>query len=100
RFRLLQFEEKLKQIETYQKENRNLLEISDIGNHSAVALLKNQLNGLQQTLTLLSEKYLERHPRIIEEKSKISVTEAELEKAIGQAIAELKTREAEARQAL
>ncbi len=98
RFRLLQIDEKMRQIETFQAAKRNLLDIVEIGSHFAVAPLKSQLNRLQQEMNLLSERYLERHPAMINKANEISVTESDLTRAVAQAIAELKTRQAEARQ--
>ena len=100
RLRVMQVDEKIRQIESYQATNGNLLEIGEIGSHFAVAPLKTQLNRLQQELNLLSERYLERHPAIINKSNEISVTENDLTRAKAQAIAELKTRQAEAKQAL
>lgn len=100
RLRVLQLDEKIRQIETYQSANRNLLEIAEVGSHFAVAPLKAQLNRLQQEMNLLAERYLERHPAVINKANEISVTETDLKKAEAQAIAELRTRQAEARQTL
>ena len=98
RFRLNQIDEKMKQIESFQAASRNLLEIAEIGTHSAVAPLKGQLNKLTQEMNLLSERYLERHPAIINKANEISVTEIDLKAAVAQSIAELRTRQTEARQ--
>jgi capsular exopolysaccharide synthesis family protein len=65
-----------------------------------VAPLKSQLNRLQQEMNLLSERYLEQHPQIIAKSNEIGVTEADLTRAVTQAIAESRTRQAEARQAV
>ncbi|MBI5693464.1 MAG: polysaccharide biosynthesis tyrosine autokinase [Verrucomicrobia bacterium] len=100
RFRLLQIDEKMRQIEAYQAANRNLLEIAEIGTHQTVAPLKAQLSRLQQEMNLLAERYLERHPSIINKANEISVTETDLNRAVTQAIAELRTRQAEAKQAV
>ena len=62
RFRLVQIDEKMKQIESYRAENRNLLEIADIGTHVNVAPLKTRLNNLESEMKLLAERYFERHP--------------------------------------
>ncbi len=100
RFRLAQVDEKVRQIESFQAANRNLLEISEIGSHVMVAPLNNQLVRLRQELTLLAERYLELHPSILAKSSEISVTEGDLNRAIVQAVAELRTRQAEAQQTL
>ncbi len=93
-------DEKMRQIASYQTENRNLLEIAEIGGHFAVAPLKSQLNKLNQDLSLLAERYFEKHPKMIEKTNEINVTESELGRAVTQAIAELRTRQAEAKQSL
>ena len=100
RLRLSQIDEKIRQIGSFQADNRNLLEISEIGSHVMVAPLNGQLIRLRQELTLLSERYLELHPSMIAKTSEISVTEADLTRAIATAIAELRTRQAEAQQNL
>lgn len=97
---LLRIDEKMKQIETFQAENKNLLEIAEIGSHFAVAPLKAQLNKLNQDMSLLAERYFEKHPRVIEKTNEITVTESDLRRAIDQAIAELRTRQAEVRQSV
>ena len=98
RLRLAQIDEKVRQIESFQAGGRNLLEISEIGTNPMVSPLNNQLIRLRQELTLLSERYLELHPSIIAKNSEISVTEGDLARSITQAVAELRTRQAEAQQ--
>ncbi|MSU48333.1 MAG: hypothetical protein EXS37_04445 [Opitutus sp.] len=95
---LLRIDEKMKQIEAFQTENRNLLEIAEIGNHATVAPLKAQLNKLNQDMSLLTERYFEKHPRVIDKINEITVTEIAMKRAVEQAIAELRTRQAEYRQ--
>ena len=97
---LLRIDEKIRQIETFQAANRNLLEISEIGSHFAVSPLKTQLNKLTQEMSLLAERYFEKHPRMIEKNNEIFVTESDLKRAVDQAIAELRTRHAEVRQSV
>lgn len=96
--RLRLIDEKIRQIESYQAENRNLLEIAEIGGHFAVAPLKARLNQLNQDLSLLAERYFEKHPRMIDKMNELNVIETDLSKAKEQAIAELRARQAEARQ--
>ncbi len=100
RLNLLALDEKVKQIESFQAEGRSLFEIADIANHGAVPLHRSQLSKLHQDLNLLSERYFERHPRMIEKSNEIAVTEADLNKAVAFAIAEIKARQAEARKLL
>ena len=98
KLRLLEMDEKIKQIESYQAQGRNLLEISQIGGHGTVAPLKAKLNQLEQERNLLSERYFEKHPKMVEKTNEINVTEDDLQRAINHAIAELRTRQAELRQ--
>jgi succinoglycan biosynthesis transport protein ExoP len=100
RLRLAQIEEKVRQIESFQSGDRNLLEIAEIGSHPMVSPLNNQLIRLRQELTLLAERYLELHPSIIAKNNEIAVTGVDLARAITQAVAELRTRQAESRQNL
>ena len=100
RLRVRQLEDKIRQIEEFQAAGKNLLEISDIGTHAVVSPLAAQLRALQQDQLLLSERYLERHYKMVEVASKIAVVQADLDKAIATAIAEIRTRLAEAKQAL
>jgi succinoglycan biosynthesis transport protein ExoP len=100
RFRLAQADEKVRQIASFQAANLNLLEIAEIGSHVMVAPLNNQLVRLRQELNLLAERYLDLHPSILAKNSEIAVTESDLNRAIIQAVAELRTRQAEAQQSL
>ena len=54
--------------------------------------LKAQLSEAEQTQSLLMERYLEKHPKVIDNANKIAVTKAELAKAVDLAIADLDTR--------
>jgi succinoglycan biosynthesis transport protein ExoP len=95
---LLNIEQQFKQVEAFKAEGKNLLEISYISSHGAVPSLKSQLNGLQQEQILLADRYLDRHPKMIDVSNRVSTTQEQLEKAIELAIADLRTRLAEARQ--
>ncbi len=86
------------QVTTYQKEKRDLTEISYIAEHSTVPTLKSQLSGLLQTQSVYAERYLERHPKMIDLSNQIAVVQDQLDKAIELAVADLATRLAEARQ--
>lgn len=100
RLQLLALDEKVRQIDTFQAQRRSLFEIGEIGSHGNIPVLRSTLSKLEQDLNLLSERYFEKHPRMIEKANEIAVTQAELTKAVGLAIAEIKTRQAEARQML
>ncbi|MGA2015948.1 MAG: polysaccharide biosynthesis tyrosine autokinase [Opitutaceae bacterium] len=92
RLEMLGVEELVKEVAQFKKDGRDLLEISYIASHGAVPSLKTQLSEAEQTQSLLMERYLERHPKVIENSNKIAVTKAELAKAVDLAIADLDTR--------
>jgi len=99
-FRVLALEDKMKQITAYQAAGKNLMEIGDIANYGAVPGLRVQLATLQQQQNLLLEKYLEKHPKMVELSNQIAVTQADLDKNIALAIADLRAQLAQARQSL
>jgi polysaccharide biosynthesis transport protein len=88
----LEIESQLKQVETYVQEGRNLLEISAIAGYEQVPNLKALLAQQKSDQANLAERYLERHPKMIDIANQISVTEERLQKSIDLAIADLKTR--------
>jgi len=98
--RLLAIDAKVQQMELYQAEGRNLHEIPEISSHGSVSALKLQLNNLRSEQNLLSERYFERHPRMVELANQIAVAESDLNRAVALAIAEWKARQLEARQTL
>ena len=95
---VLNLENLAKLIESYRAENRNILEVSAIALRPAVTSLRNQLNDLQQSQSLLAERYLERHPKLIDVGNKIAVTQEHFDQAIADAIADIAANLAEARQ--
>jgi len=74
-----------------------LLDIDYIAGHGAVPTLRSQLSGLIQQKDALSERYLERHPLMVDVDGKIAVTRDLLNKEIAQAIDDLNTSLAEKR---
>ncbi|HEY1792844.1 MAG TPA: polysaccharide biosynthesis tyrosine autokinase [Opitutaceae bacterium] len=89
---LLQTQELVQEIGDFKKAGKNLLEISYISTHGAVPALKSQLSDEEQTQSLLLDRYLERHPKLIENSDKIAITKGQLDKAVDMAIADLQTR--------
>jgi capsular exopolysaccharide synthesis family protein len=92
RLDMLSVEEIVKEVAQFRQDGRDLLEISYIATHGAVPALKSQLSDAEQTQSLLLERYLEKHPKVIENANKIAVTRAELAHAIDLAVADLNTR--------
>lgn len=93
----LTLENQYNQVLSYQKEGKDLIEIQYIANHGAVPTLKGQLAGLQQQQTVLSERYLEKHPKMIDIANSIAIVRDQLAKAIQLAVQDLGTRLEEAR---
>ncbi len=88
---LLEAENNLKQVEEYRRQHKDLLEISYIAQHGSVQALRTELAQAQQLQDLLAERYLERHPKMIEVAGRIRITKTQLRQAIDGAIADLQT---------
>ncbi|HNC22895.1 MAG TPA: polysaccharide biosynthesis tyrosine autokinase [Opitutaceae bacterium] len=97
RLNRISLETQYTQVESYRKEKRDLTEISYIAGHSTVPTLKSQLANLLQNQSVLAERYLERHPKMVDISNQISVVQDQLDKAIELAVADLATRLNEAR---
>ena len=82
----------LQSIEDYQKDGRNLLEIAEIASFGNVTEMKNRIDGLRATRRLLEERYLENHPRMVENQLAMEDAENGFKSAVALAIAELKNR--------
>jgi succinoglycan biosynthesis transport protein ExoP len=96
----LNLDEKIRQIESYQKEGKNLLEIVEISTNPQVAAQRAQRTQLEQELNNLAERYLELHPKMIEKTAQLASAEAEFNKAVLSTIADLRARAREAHQRL
>ena len=97
RLEMINVDQLVQQVAEFKKSGKDLLEISYIATHGAVPLLKSQLNDAEQTQALLMERYLEKHPKVIDNADKIAITKIQLAKAVDLAIADLDTRLAAAR---
>jgi polysaccharide biosynthesis transport protein len=97
RLELLSTEELVQEVGDFKRDGKNLLEISYIASHGAVPTLKTQLNEAEQTQALLMERYLEKHPKVIDNANRIAVTKSQLDRAVELAIADLNTRLAAAK---
>jgi succinoglycan biosynthesis transport protein ExoP len=97
RLDMLGVEELTQEVSDFKKAGKNLLEISYIATHGSVPMLRAQLSDAEQTQALLMERYLERHPKVIDNADKISITKIQLNKAVDLAIADLATRLAASR---
>ena len=88
----LDIETLISQIEKMQKEApANLLEIGYISGYGNIPILKNNLAELNKQQAILSERYLERHPKMIELANSIDVVAAQINRNIEQSISDLRT---------
>jgi len=98
RLDLLNLDNVAQQIEQHQKSGRDLLEIQYIATHTAVPALRSQLSDLNQQRASLAERYLDRHPKMVQINGRIEVTEQLLKTEIDHAIADLQAARNEKRQ--
>jgi len=91
RLERLAIEEQFNIVARYRADKRNLLEIKSIANYGSVPDLSKQLEVLKRDQSLLAERYLDRHPKIINVVNAITVAQEQLDTAIQLAIADLKT---------
>ncbi len=87
----LNLEVLLRQIEKFRSAGGNLLEVSYIVKYGNMEALKTQLADLTKNQAILSERYLERHPKMIDLANAIEVVTQQITKNIEQAIADLRT---------
>ncbi|HVS50914.1 MAG TPA: polysaccharide biosynthesis tyrosine autokinase [Opitutaceae bacterium] len=99
-YKLLAIEEKVKQIDAYKAAGKNLLEIPEIAASPVVAQRNTDLLKLLSDQNLLSERYLERHPKMIAIANSIDVTQQDLNRAIEATIADLRAQLNTARDAV
>jgi succinoglycan biosynthesis transport protein ExoP len=97
RLEMLSTQELVQEVDDFKKQGKDLLEISYIASHGSVPSLKTQLSEAEQNQALLMERYLERHPKVIDNADKIAITKLQLKKAVDLAIADLGTRLAAAK---
>ncbi len=81
----------LAQIDRMQQANGNLLEIGYISAYGNIATLKTQLAQLNNQQSILSERYLERHPKMLNLASSIDVATAQIAQDVAQSISDLRT---------
>lgn len=83
-------EEVAKQVDTYKANSQNLLELSFIANHGSIPALRAQLAELSRQQSVLGERYLERHPKMIDIANAIAASSEQMNRAIDLAIADLR----------
>jgi len=87
----IEAENLLGQIERMQQSKGNLLEIGYISAYGNIATLKTQLAQLNNQQSILSERYLERHPKMLNLASSIEVVTAQIRQDVEQSISDLRT---------
>jgi len=86
RLERINIEEIVHQIDEYKNQNRDLLQIAAIANHGNISAIRLQLSELQRQQSVLSERYYEKHPKMIEITRSIKVAQDQLSSAINLAI--------------
>jgi len=81
----------LGQIERMQASDGSLLEISYISAYGSIPTFKAQLAELNKQQSILSERYLERHPKMVEVANSIDIVSAQITRNIEQSISDLRT---------
>lgn len=81
----------LGQIERMQQQNGNLLEISYISAYGNIPALRNQLADLGNQQSMLSKRYLERHPKMLNVANSIDIITEQIRHDIKQSLSDLRT---------
>lgn len=82
-------ETRWKQVEERQASGEDLAELPFIASHSLIAQLSSQIAGLNITLAELSERYRDKHPRMIEVRNSLNQAQRELDRALKSAAASI-----------
>src|SRR5690625_2668229 len=85
----LALDSKLSHVEEYLLEDKNLLEIEFIASYGSVRTLLIRLDDLESEKALLEERYLERHPKMVEITSLIETVKNQLRENTRMAVTEL-----------
>jgi len=89
--RVRELQTQLSQIESFQREGKNLLEITSVATHGSVPTLKTRLDELLRDQSNLADRYLEQHPKMKAVANQIAVIQEQLTQAIDLAIADLRS---------
>lgn len=92
RIKRLELESVLKQVNEFKTQGKDFFEIEHIANYGPLPSLKQQMLELESQRDVYSEKYLERHPAMIENARSMEVTRSQIQKMIALSIADLKSR--------
>jgi polysaccharide biosynthesis transport protein len=92
RLERLSTEQLQSQVEAYRSAGRDLIQLSFVASHGAIPGIRNHLSELTRTRAALEERYLERHPRMIDVTNAITVAERQLAQAVDLAVKDLEAR--------
>src|SRR5258708_1525047 len=82
----------LDQVQAFKKDGKNLLEIAYIFGYGTIPNLRSQLDGLVRDQAILGERYLDRHPKMVDLANSIVALRQQLDKSIELAVTDLQTR--------
>jgi len=77
------------QVDQYQKGGKDLLDLSTIASYGNLPSIRSQLADLQRQHQVLSERYYEKHPKMIDLARAIDAAQNQIKSTIAQAIADL-----------
>jgi succinoglycan biosynthesis transport protein ExoP len=86
------------QVDAFRKDDRNLLEITFIAQYGSIPGLRAQIDELVRREAILNERYLERHPKMIETANALTSLRAQLDVAMKLAVSDLDSRLEKARE--
>lgn len=91
RLERLAIEESFNLVQEFINSGKNPLEIAYISGHGTIPGITAQLDELRRSQSVLAERYLERHPKMIDVSNAIAIAQQQLDDAIKLAVADLKT---------
>lgn len=93
-----QIETSLRQVETYEAEGKDLLDIEYIASYRSIPSLVKTLETLAAEKSVLDDRYLENHPKVKANALAYESASAQLQSNISQAVIELQNRHARSKQ--
>jgi polysaccharide biosynthesis transport protein len=88
----MDLEARLRQVEEFRDSDRNLLELRDVSGLGSTPQMVDTLDKLRQEREVMGERYLERHPRMVENERAIAAAERSMRDNIDLAVADLRSR--------
>ncbi len=93
RMERIDIDARIDQIEEYKEAGEDLLEIEAIASFGSLPRLKQKREELEAEREAMSEKYLSRHPSMIENARNMETVQSQIDRNIDQAIQELRARQ-------